>query len=95
MALKDGEAVAAIAPLAPGAGRPWGHRRSGTPTSAVDDVDSASEGRRPRVARWPHGALRRHGRRADVGCDQPGGATVCLWQAKQHVGAGLVNEPGS
>ncbi len=28
-------------------------------------------------------------------CADPAGATFCLWQAKQHRGAAVVNEPGS
>ena len=63
---------------------------------AVDDVDAAaaraSEARRS----GPHAAVRR---RMDAGrmtvVMDPTGAVVALWQAKGHIGATLVNEPGT
>jgi predicted enzyme related to lactoylglutathione lyase len=94
MALKNGDAVAAIAPLpqelaAMGAPPFWNTYIS------VGDVDAATARAKAaggQVAMEPFDVMDA-GRMSAV--TDPGGATVCLWQANQHVGAGLVNEPGT
>ncbi|MGD0943399.1 MAG: VOC family protein [Acidimicrobiales bacterium] len=94
MALKDGELVAAISPLSPdmaAAGRPptW------NTYITVDDVDAASaavEGAGGQVLMQPFDVIDA-GRMSAVA--DPSGAVVCLWQANEHIGATLVNEPGS
>lgn len=94
MALIGGDAVAAITPL------PTELAAQGVPPHwntylAVDDVDSATAaaaGAGGTVVMEPFDVMEA-GRMSVV--TDPGGATVCLWQANQHIGAGLVNEPGA
>jgi len=94
MALKGDDFVGAIAPL------PQELVAQGIPPFwntyiAVEDVDTATAAAKDaggQVAMEPFDVMDA-GRMSAV--TDPGGATVCLWQAKQHVGAGLVNEPGA
>ena len=94
MAKIGDESVAAIAPQSPelaAAGAPsmW------NTSLAVDSVDEASAKVGPAggtVAMEPFDVMDA-GRMAFV--IDPSGAAVALWQAKQHIGAGLVNEPGT
>jgi predicted enzyme related to lactoylglutathione lyase len=61
----------------------------------VDDVDAASaavEGAGGQVLMQPFDVIDA-GRMSAVA--DPSGAVVCLWQANEHIGATLVNEPGS
>jgi hypothetical protein len=92
MALKNGAVVAAIAPQAPG--------MEGAPPRwntylAVEDVDAAAERATAaggQVLMAPFDVMDA-GRMAAV--MDPTGAAVLVWQAKEHFGAGLVNEPGT
>ncbi len=94
MALKDGGVVAAIAPQSPemiAAGAPpmW------NTYIAVDDVDAATgraQAAGGKVMMQPFDVMDA-GRMSFVA--DPSGAAVGLWQAKGHIGATLVNEPGS
>ena len=92
---KIGDAqVAAIAPQSPEL------KAAGAPSMwntylAVDSVDEAAAKVGPAggtVAMEPFDVMDA-GRMAFV--MDPSGAAVALWQANQHVGAGLVNEPGT
>jgi uncharacterized protein len=94
MAVLGGHPVAAIAPQPPemaGSGSPaiW------NTYLAVDSVDDAVAKVGPaggKVAMEPADVMEA-GRMAFV--QDPGGAAVALWQAGQHIGATLVNEPGA
>jgi len=93
MATLRGEAVAAIAPILPeaSAGEPPIWRTY----IAVDDVDATSETIAPAGGRVVMAAfdVGDAGRLAWVA--DPTGAAVGLWQARRHIGATLVNEPGT
>lgn len=94
MAMLGGHAVAAIAPQSPeltAAGAPpmW------NTYLAVDSVDDAAgrvEAAGGQVAMAPFDVMDA-GRMAFV--LDPAGAPVALWQAGRHIGATLVNEPGT
>ena len=93
MATLNGEIVAAVAPMPPGA--PEGMPPMWNTYLAVDDVDAAVE----KVASaggqvlMPATDIGDTGRMAFV--TDPTGAAVGLWQANQFAGATLVNEPGA
>jgi len=94
MAMLGDQAVAAIAP------QPQEMAAAGAPPMwntyiAVDNVDDAVakvEAAGGQVAMQPFD-ISGAGRMAFV--MDPGGAAVAFWQANQHVGATLVNEPGT
>ena len=94
MAMLGGHPVAAIAPQSPELGA------AGAPSMwntyiAVDSVDEAVgkvEAAGGKVAMAPFDVMDA-GRMAFV--IDPAGAPVALWQAGQHIGASLVNEPGT
>jgi predicted enzyme related to lactoylglutathione lyase len=94
MAMLDKDQVAAMAPQPPelaAAGAPamW------NTYLAVDDVDSAlaKVERAGGKTLMPAMDVMDAGRMGFVA--DPGGAAVGLWQAKEHIGATLVNEPGT
>src|SRR6476620_6943473 len=93
MALVNGETVAAIAPIAPGA--PEGVPRMWNTYIADDDVDATLEKVGPAGGQvlMPAMDVGDAGRMAVVA--DPAGAVVGLWQANRHIGATLVNEPGA
>jgi uncharacterized protein len=94
MAMLGGHYVAAIAPQSPelaAAGAPpaW------NTYIAVDSADEAAakvDAAGGKVAMQPFDVMDA-GRMAFV--LDPGGAAVAFWQAGNHIGAGLVNEPGT
>lgn len=94
MALKDGELVAGLSP------QPADMTAQDVPPFwstyiAVDDVDAAT-GRVPGAGGQvlvPPTDVMEAGRMSIV--TDPSGAAVGLWQARQHIGATLVNEPGT
>jgi len=94
MALKDGELVTALSAQSPD------NAAQGLPPFwntfiAVDDVDAATKTAGEaggKVLAEPMDVM--DAGRLSVVAD-PTGAVVCLWQANQHVGATLVNEPGT
>jgi len=94
MAVKNGAVVAAIAPQSPEM------QAQGVPPMwntyiAVDDVDAATSRARAaggQVAMEPFDVMEA-GRMSFV--IDPTGAAIGLWQAKGHIGATLVNEPGT
>jgi len=94
MAIKDGEPVAAIAPMSPDMVAQkvppfW------NTYIAVDDVDAATAAAKAaggQVMMEPFDVM--VAGRMSVVVD-PSGAIVNLWQAGQHIGATLVNEPGA
>ena len=93
MATVNGETVAAIAPMPPGA--PAGMPPMWNTYIAVDGVDAAvgkvaSAGGQVLM---PPVDIGDAGRMAFVA--DPTGAVVGLWQADRHIGATLVNEPGA
>jgi uncharacterized protein len=93
MATVNGETVAAIAPMPPGA--PEGRPPMWNTYLAVDDVDAAVDKVAPaggQVLMQPFD-IGDAGRMAFVA--DPTGAPVALWQANQHIGATLVNETGA
>jgi uncharacterized protein len=93
MATLNGETVAAIAPMPPGA--PEGMPPMWNTYLAVDDVDATIAGVAPaggQVLMQPFD-IGDAGRMAFVA--DPTGAAVAFWQANQHIGATLVNEPGT
>ena len=86
--------VAAIAPQSPelkAAGAPpmWNTYLA---VDSVDDAAAKVEAAGGQVAMQPFDVMDA-GRMAFV--LDPSGAAVALWQANQHIGAGLVNEPGT
>jgi uncharacterized protein len=94
MAMLGEHAVAAIAPLAPemaAAGAPpmWNTYLA---VDSVDDVVAQVEAAGGKVVMAPFDIMDA-GRMAFV--TDPSGAPVALWQANQHIGATLVNEPGT
>ena len=93
MALLNGETVAAIAPMPPGA--PEGMPPMWNTYIAVDDVDATVEKVGPAGGQvlMPPMDVGDAGTMAFVA--DPTGAVVGLWQANQHIGATLVNEPGA
>lgn len=93
MAMLNGETVAAIAPMPPGA--PEGMPPVWNTYIAVDDVDAAVDkvGAAGGQVLLPAFDIGDAGRMAFVA--DPTGAAVGLWQAKQHIGATLVNETGA
>jgi len=93
MATLDGETVAAIAPMPPGA--PEGRPPMWNTYVAVDDVDAAIAAVAPaggQVLMQPFD-IGEAGRMAFVA--DPTGAPVAFWQARNHIGATLVNESGT
>ena len=90
MATKHGKHVAAIAPL-PMAGVPP-HWNVYVTVTDVDACAAQVPGAGGTVAMAPFDVM-------DVGrmalIADPTGALVCLWQPKGHIGAYLVNEPGT
>jgi uncharacterized protein len=93
MANLNGETVAAIAPMPPGV--PEGMPPMWSTYIAVDDADAAVEKVGPAGGQvmMPATDIGDAGRMAFVA--DPTGAVVGLWQAKQHIGATLVNESGA
>jgi predicted enzyme related to lactoylglutathione lyase len=93
MAVRDGETVAAIAPMPPGV--PEGMPPTWNTYIAVDDVDAAVGKVEPAGGQvfMPPTDIGDAGRMAFVA--DPTGAVVGLWQANQHIGATLVNETGT
>jgi uncharacterized protein len=93
MATVNGESVAAIAPMPPGA--PAGMPPMWNTYIAVDDVDAAVDKVAPAGGQvlMPPTDIGDAGRMAFV--TDPTGAAVGLWQANQHIGATLVSEPGA
>jgi predicted enzyme related to lactoylglutathione lyase len=94
MAMLGGQQVAAIAPQSPemaAAGAPpmWNTYLA---TDSVDDAVARVEAAGGKVAMAPFDIMDA-GRMAFV--LDPAGAAVALWQANQHIGATLVNEPGT
>jgi predicted enzyme related to lactoylglutathione lyase len=94
MAMLQGEPVAAIAPQSPelaAAGAPpvWNTYLA---ADSVDDATAKVEAAGGQVAMAPFDVMDA-GRMAFV--LDPSGAAVVLWQARQHIGATLVNEPGT
>ena len=93
MATVNGETVAAIAPMPPGA--PEGRPPMWNTYIAVDDVDAAVDNVGPaggQVLMAPVD-IGEAGRMAFVA--DPTGPAVGLWQANRHIGATLVGEPGA
>jgi predicted enzyme related to lactoylglutathione lyase len=93
MATLNGETVAAIAPMPPGA--PEGMPPMWNTYIAVDDVDATAEKVAPAGGQvlMPAFDVGDAGRMAFVA--DPTGAVAALWQANRHIGASLVNEPGA
>ena len=93
MALLDGDTVAAIAPMQPGA--PPGVPPIWNTYLAVDDVDAAAEKAAPAGGQllMPPADVGDAGRMAFVA--DPTGAVVGLWQANRHIGATLVGDTGA
>ena len=94
MAMLGEHAVAAIAPQPPemaAAGAPpmWNTYLA---TDSVDDAVARAEAAGGKIAMAPFDIMDA-GRMAFV--MDPAGAAVALWQANQHIGATLVNEPGT
>ena len=94
MAMLGGHPVAAIAAQSPelaAAGAPpmWNTYLA---TDSVDDAVARVEAASGKVAMAPFDVMDA-GRMAFV--LDPAGAAVALWQANQHIGATLVNEPGT
>lgn len=93
MATVSDQTVAAIAPMPPGL--PEGVPPMWNTYLAVDDVDAAVGRVSPAGGQvlMPPVDIGDSGRMAFVA--DPTGAAVGLWQARQHIGATLVNEPGA
>lgn len=93
MAMRDGETVAAIAPMPPGA--PKGMPPMWNTYLAVDDLDAAVSKVQPAGGQvlMPPTDIEEAGRMAFIA--DPTGAPVGLWQADKHIGATLVNETGT
>jgi predicted enzyme related to lactoylglutathione lyase len=94
MAMLGGQHVAAIAPQPPelaAAGAPpmW---NTYIAVDSADDAVAKVEAAGGQVAMQPFDVMDA-GRMAFV--IDPSGAAVAFWQANQHIGAGLVNEPGT
>lgn len=93
MATLNGEAVAAIAPMPPGA--PEGMPPIWNTYIAVDDVDAVVDKVVPGGGQvmMPAFDIGDAGRMSFI--TDPTGAAVGLWQANRHIGATLVNETGT
>lgn len=93
MAMRNGQTVAAIAPMPPGA--PPEMPPMWNTYVAVDDVDATVGKVAPAGGQvmMPAFDIGDSGRMAFVA--DPSGAPVGLWQAKDHIGATLVNESGT
>lgn len=93
MATLNGETVAAIAPMPPGA--PEGRPPAWNTYIAVDNVDAvvAEVSIAGGQVLMPAFDIGDAGRMTFV--TDPTGAAVGLWQANQHIGATLVNETGT
>jgi uncharacterized protein len=91
MAKLRGRDVAAIAPLPPQQGAPP-HWNSYIATADVGAIVGRVEGAGGTVLMPPMDVMDA-GRMAVV--QDPTGAVIALWQAKNHIGAQTVNEPGS
>ena len=93
MALLNGDTVAAVAPMPPGA--PPGVPPMWNTYLAVDDVDAAAEKAGPAGGQllMPPADVGDAGRMAFVA--DPTGAVVGLWQANRHIGATLVGDTGA
>jgi predicted enzyme related to lactoylglutathione lyase len=94
MAVLGGNPVAAIAPQSPelaAAGAPpmWNTYLA---VDSVDDTVAKVEAAGGKVAMAPFDVMDA-GRMAFI--IDPAGAAVALWQASKHIGAALVNEPGT
>lgn len=91
MLLKDGKQVCALFPLGPDMGdHPrWQAYVSVADADAVVDTAVALGGR----VLMPPMDMMQAGRLAAI--QDPTGAAVCLWQAGDHAGAELQNEPGA
>ena len=94
MAFLNGKPVAAIAP------QPEQQREAGVPSAwnsyiSVDDVDAATTraGELGANVHAPAFDVLDAGRMSVI--QDPQGAFFMLWQAKDHIGAGLVNAPGA
>ena len=94
MAIKDGESVAAIGPMSPDLAAQkvppfW------NTYIAVDDVNAATAAAKSAGGRVMMEAFDvvEAGRMSVVA--DPSGAIVNLWQARRHIGASVVNEPGT
>ena len=94
MALKNGEVVAGLYQQSP-AMAAQGVAPAWSTYIAVDDVDAATERVRGAGGQvlMPPSDVMESGRMAVVA--DPTGAAFGLWQAKHHIGAALVNEPGT
>ncbi|MDQ6775822.1 MAG: VOC family protein [Actinomycetota bacterium] len=88
--LRGGD-VAAIAPL-PEGGPPLAAWNTYIWVESADEIAATVLGAGGRVLREPFDAMG-WGRMAV--CMDPEGAAFCVWQAKEHKGAQIVNEPGS
>ncbi len=62
---------------------------------AVDNADEAGQARDGRRRQGGHGTVGRYDSGRMVMIQDPQGAFVALWQAKNHIGSQIVNEPGS
>jgi predicted enzyme related to lactoylglutathione lyase len=91
MAKRGGRDVAAIAPLPPQQGVPP-HWNSYIAVSDVDAITARVADAKGSVLMPPMDVMDA-GRMAVV--QDPTGAAIALWQAKNHIGAQTVNEPGS
>lgn len=93
MATLNGETVAAIAPMPPGA--PEGRPPTWNTYIAVNNADAAVGNVGPVGGQvlMPAFDIGDAGRMSFVA--DPSGAIVGLWQANQHIGATLVNETGA
>jgi len=90
MATKNGKHVAAIAPLPmPGVPPHWN-----TYVTVADvDATAAQVGTAGGSVMMPPFDVMDAGRMSVIA--DPTGATLCLWQPTNHIGASLVNEPGA
>ncbi|MGQ0826416.1 MAG: VOC family protein [Actinomycetota bacterium] len=91
MATRRGRHVAAIAPLPPQPGIPP-HWNTYVTVSDVDAITARAGDAGGAVVMPPMDVM--DAGRMSVVAD-PTGATIALWQAKNHIGAGIVNEHGA
>jgi uncharacterized protein len=90
----DGETVAALSPMLPGAAE-QGIPPAWTNYITVDDVDALVDPIKGNGGSIAHGPIDVFESGRMLVLQDPTGAHVALWQPKTHIGASVVNTPGA
>ena len=90
----DGETVAALSPMMPGAAE-QGIPPAWTNYITVDDLDAMVDRIKANGGSIAHGPMDVFDSGRMLILQDPTGAFVALWQPKGHIGASVVNKPGA